>query len=150
VSENNRDRDIALRSWVRVFGQQPKMHQSRGPKRQASNQWTQANFTICVELQSNMPQVLGNYPIRKHTAILCRSMYAALESIEVRKVMHGSSSRRHSPENFIKMCIFTKYQIDSGFDELTRSHNNVGNLVEGKSIFRSANILSIISKMVFV
>jgi len=47
------------------------------------------------------------------------------------------------------MCIFTKYQIDSGFDELTRSHNNVGNLVEGECIFRSANILSIISKMAF-
>ena len=35
-----------------------------------------------------MHQILDNYPVEKRTAILCRSIYAALESIEVRKVTY--------------------------------------------------------------
>lgn len=93
MTKNNRDCDIALGSWGRMSRQQPEVHQSWGPKGQTSNQWAQANFIICVELQSGNASDSGQ--------LSCGEAYRHSLSLHIRSTrvnwskkghIHGSSS----------------------------------------------------------
>lgn len=92
-----------------------------------------------MELGDNVNRGASNKQV-KHTAILCRSMYAALNSTDVSK--RNTNTARTSPKYFIESFVSTECLLDPGLDEVTSPYNRVGDFVKRERILRSAYILS--------